>query len=128
MSKVQIWNSLNARERKVKGETFTLPSKTIPDQTLSIQEIMRRYAAGLPLEGEKVPFYDGEEEDLPDVRKMDLAEVQEMREAIADNIQASQQKLRKWKQQQLPIDKPQTKDDDKKDKDSPKGEQSKSGN
>lgn len=56
-------------------------SCTVPDQAMSIQQIMQRFAAGLPVDGERVPFYEGDEntpdEELigfPDLTKMDLAE------------------------------------------------------
>ena len=43
-------------------EINNLPSKTIPDQTLSIPELIKRYASGLPLGGAKVPIYDEDPE------------------------------------------------------------------
>lgn len=61
------------------GEKNHGQSMTIPDQSMSIREIMRRYAQGLPVEGERVPIYD-EENDLPDPKTLDLTERQEMAE------------------------------------------------
>lgn len=69
----------NQDEFPIRGEVNRGVSMTIPDQTMSIKEIMRRYAQGLPVAGEKVPVYD-EENDLPDPRKMDLVEIQEAAE------------------------------------------------
>lgn len=46
-------------------QRFTQPSMTIPDQTLSIPELIRRYAQGLPLGAPKVPMYEEDpEQDL----------------------------------------------------------------
>lgn len=46
------------------GEINLKPSKTIPDQSLSVKEIMTRYAQGLPISGQKVAVYnDGDEEE-----------------------------------------------------------------
>lgn len=46
-------------------QRFTQPSKTIPDQTMSIPELIRRYAQGLPLGAPKVPMYEEDpEQDL----------------------------------------------------------------
>lgn len=45
-----------------KGDINTLPSKTIPDQTMSIPELIRRYAQGLPLGAPKVALYDEDPE------------------------------------------------------------------
>lgn len=55
-----------------KGETFRLPSRTVPDGSLSVTEIMQRFANGLPVEGQKVALY--EEEEMPNVATMDLSE------------------------------------------------------
>ena len=47
------------------GEKNTKPSMTIPDQAMSIPEMIRRYASGLPLGGARVPMYDeNPEEDI----------------------------------------------------------------
>lgn len=45
---------------KIKKEKNNQPSCTIPDQAMSIQEIMRRYARGIPLAG-NVPVYEDQE-------------------------------------------------------------------
>lgn len=83
MQKVRTY--FNHADLGVKGERFTLPSCTVPDQTLSIQEIMRRYAKGLPIGGQKVELFD-EEDDLPDPRTLDLAERQEYAEIYVAEI------------------------------------------
>lgn len=57
------------------------PSKTLPDQAMSIKEIMRRYASGLPLGGGRIEIYEGDEDDFPDLTHLDLAERQEIIEA-----------------------------------------------
>lgn len=63
------------------GEVNTQPSKTIPDQSMSIREIMKRYASGLPLGGQRVPMYDEGEDDPfdgKDPRTFDLSEMHDM--------------------------------------------------
>lgn len=64
------------------GELNNLPSKTVPDQTMSIKDILDRHTRGLPIAGGKQPIFHGEEEDLPDFKSMDLAEIQEYKEAV----------------------------------------------
>lgn len=59
------------------GEKNDLPSMTIPDQTMSISTILKRYAQGLPVEGQKEPIFHGDEEYIPDIKTMDLADRQE---------------------------------------------------
>jgi hypothetical protein len=65
-------------------------SLTIPDQAMSIKEILNRYARGLDVEGFK-PIYDDDDITLDDImpepRNMDLAERQEYREYILEELQ-----------------------------------------
>lgn len=65
----------------------TMPSLTVPDDTLTLAEIMHRYATGKPLgarNGYYELFEESEFEDaMPDLRGMDLAEIQQ-RKADAD--------------------------------------------
>lgn len=72
-----------------KEERNYSPSMTIPDQSLSVKEILDRFARGLPLEGQRVPIYDGEENDMPDITHMDLADQQ----TIKENYQAELEEL-----------------------------------
>lgn len=81
---------------KSEGEKNYSPSMTVPDQSMSISEIMSRYARGLPMEGVKVPIYD-EENDLPDPKTMDLAERQEYMEMAKDEISLIKEKHAKVK-------------------------------
>lgn len=55
------------------GEVNNEPSMTIPDQTMSMREILQRFARGLPVDV-KVPIYDGEDDYFPDLSKMDLVD------------------------------------------------------
>lgn len=71
---------------KSKGEISFRPSKTIPDQAMTIEEIMRKYASGQPLNGVKVPVYEGEDSDMPDPATMDLVDRQEYAEAARSEI------------------------------------------
>lgn len=75
----KVRTSMNYDFTDVVGEVNNLPSETIPDQSLSIKEILMRFSRGLPIDGQKVPWYD-EEDDLPDPKTMDLADRQEFAE------------------------------------------------
>lgn len=79
------------------GEVNTQPSMTQPDQAMSIREILERFSRGLPIEGQKVPIYD-EENDLPDIKTLDLAERQELKE----NYQAELAAMRERRQALVP--------------------------
>jgi len=85
----KIKNSLNAETFEKKREVFTKPSKTVPDQSLSIQEILKRYARGLPLSDTRTPLYEGEDE-MPDIEKLDLAE----REMLADQYRQELEEIK----------------------------------
>lgn len=74
------------------------PSKTIPDQTMSIGEILKRYASGLPLGGVKTPLYEGEESEVPaNWDKLDLSEKHDLIEANRARIAQMQEDLQKPK-------------------------------
>lgn len=63
---------------KQAGEANYQPSRTIPDQAMSINEILDRYRRGLSFTNGKIPIYDSEQGDTllvpPDWDKMDLSE------------------------------------------------------
>lgn len=61
------------------GEINDQPSETIPDESMSIREILARFAQGLSVGGGRTPIYD-EDDDFPDPRTLDLAEIQDLRE------------------------------------------------
>lgn len=76
-------------------------SMTVPDQAMSIQEMLRRAASGLPLDGGKVPMYEGDEDteddDLighPDLSKMDLVDRAEYIEQQKLNLAAIKERIR----------------------------------
>jgi len=68
-------------------ETNNEPSLTIPDQTMTVREILTRFSRGLPVE-QKIPMYNESESDefIPDPRHMDLAERQELSEMFKEEL------------------------------------------
>lgn len=91
---MKIKNQFNAHLFKYKGEINDEPSATIPDQTLTIREILTRYSRGLPID-QKIPVYDESEEYFPDPRYMDLAERQEYAEMYKEELQAYQERTKR---------------------------------
>lgn len=71
---------------KDKGEVNTMPSQTVPDQTMSLKELLERYARGLPIDGDNFPVYNGDDEYLPDLKKMDLSEIADLKEEVQNAI------------------------------------------
>lgn len=71
-------------------------SLTIPDQALTVPQIIKRSQAGMPLHvGYKQAYFEGEEGDLPDLRKLDLAELQQLREEAAIRVEEIKYALNK---------------------------------
>lgn len=79
----------------------TQPSLTIPDQSMSVADLLRRNAKGLSLGGNRNPDYDddgtGTEIDfddyIPNTGKMDLADRQEFMEVAKDHLEEVKKKL-----------------------------------
>jgi len=90
-----IKHSMNVNTFTKKHKIFTQPSMTIPDQTMNIRTILERHSRGLPIDGMKVPIWDGEENDLPDWRRLDLAERQELAHLYTNEIKDIKQKYSK---------------------------------
>lgn len=82
-----------------KKERNRFPSMTIPGQAMSMTEILNRHKAGLSLTGNKVTFYQEQEDELgmtnEEFRKLDLAEQQEIIEQRKDELEQLNQKRRK---------------------------------
>jgi hypothetical protein len=92
-----IKHSLNAKEFVSDGEINNLPSQTIPDQTLSVRELLVRYAKGLPLDGMRQPIWEGEDGDAIDPRRLDLAERQELEIAARQELAEIEERLKSKK-------------------------------
>lgn len=86
-NKKLVKNMFNAEFFPRGGEINNKPSLTIPDQTLPIKELLARFAKGLPV-GVKVPVYEGEENDMPDPKRLDLVDLQELKEAAKSELKA----------------------------------------
>jgi len=82
---MKVKNSLNANSFEKRYKVFTQPSKTVPDQSMSIKTILERYARGLPVGGRLDEYYD-EEDTLPNPLTLDLAERQELAEQFKHEI------------------------------------------
>lgn len=72
-----IRTHFNSKYFPKKQEKTDKPSLTVPDQAMSVQELIKRFASGLPLTAARVPLYDGEEETI-DLDRLDLVERKEI--------------------------------------------------
>lgn len=73
------------------NEVNNLPSMTIPDQSLTVKEIMHRFARGLSTTQREGEYYG--EEDIPDLRGMDLSEIEDLKLANLADIARLQEEL-----------------------------------
>lgn len=86
-------NQYNAEQFPNYYEANKQPSQTVPDQTLSLRTLLDRYAKGLPLSGNpNEPQYFGDEQ-MPDLNKMDISEIHDLKNAIKSDILQKQQDL-----------------------------------
>jgi len=76
---IQIRNMLNYDYTQQKKQRSGGVSLSVPDQAMSVREILTRYARGLPLGGQKAELWDGEEEYIPDPKTLDLSEMEDLK-------------------------------------------------
>ena len=112
----------NARYYPVIGEINNEPSMTIPNQAMTVRELMIRFASGLPLKGQKVPIYEGDEE-IPDIDKMELIEREEyylelkkQREEVEERVKQRRIKAKEMKLEQIVQDRIAKKQKEEEDK------------
>lgn len=82
-----VYNHANAwKMPRVKEKSFR-PSKTVPELSMALREILKRYTRGLSPSSVKVPVYDDEPDlELPDPLTLDLHERAEMRDAFREEL------------------------------------------
>lgn len=81
-------------------EVNNMPSLTVPDQSMSVSEIMRRFANGLPIGGQQVELW--EQDDVfegVDPRRLDLSEHEDLQRSIKQELSDIQLRQEKKEQQ-----------------------------
>lgn len=68
-----------------RGKQCIGPSLTVPDQTMSLREILSRHARGLPIAGNNAPAFYSDEEQL-DIKHFDLADQEDIIIMRADEL------------------------------------------
>ena len=97
---MKIRNIFNALEFNDNEKDFS-PSLTVPDQALSVRQILERYANGLPLGGTNEPIWEGEDGDGIDPRRLDLAERQELEIAARQELAEIEERLKSKKVEKI---------------------------
>lgn len=83
---MKIKTQYNASEFKKYRESNFSPSKTVPDQSLTVKQLLERFSRGMPLTGELTPVYNGDI-DLPDFNTMDISEIHDLKQSVAKDIE-----------------------------------------
>jgi len=87
------WNPLNVRSRTKNYKKFTLPSQFIPDQTMSMRELLNRHASGVTLTGFE-PIYNDDEESMGiNISTLDLTEIEELKKNNTQRLRELQNKF-----------------------------------
>lgn len=78
--KFKVQNSFTAPLRPQKVKMFTQPSLTVPNQTLSLRDLLSRHAMGLEVQ-QNVPIYD-EDGDSTGInpKTLDLVDIQDIKQ------------------------------------------------
>lgn len=105
--KILVKNYLNRDEFPKNYKAFTMPSETVPDQSLTMRQILDRYARGLPLDV-KTPIWEDDDElnPLPDVRTLDLTEKHEMLKSAKSELAEIKSKIAQKRQIKAIIEPP----------------------
>lgn len=77
--KFQTWAKLNP----LVGQSFTQPSLTIPDQSMSIETLLEKQNKGLTITTGAGIYYD---HPVIDVRKLDLTDIEQMKRENYDRL------------------------------------------
>ena len=98
---VRFKNPYNASLFAKDHEVNPLPSLTVPDQSMTVREILIRHSNGIPFQAGRVPIYDGAEDFndfLPNLASLDISERQDLYERsqrYLENYRNSEAKNRK---------------------------------
>ncbi|UYD39232.1 MAG: hypothetical protein [Wigfec virus K19_165] len=84
---INTWN----RRRKPTYEKVLTKSETVPNQSMSIRQILDKFARGQEVGGHKEPSYS--EEDYSDLDKMDRFEKLDLARDLRQQIKVERQKL-----------------------------------
>lgn len=69
--------------------------RTVPNQALSIEEIILRTQRGYPVDETYTTFYNGEDDDLPDLRRLDITQLHELKKWADDKIKEGESFMQK---------------------------------
>lgn len=80
-----------------KGEVNNSPSRTKPDMTFTIKQLLQRFAAGKPLTKSNNLAYTGAQV-LPEIKKLDMTDLTELSASARRNIELKRQELKEMEE------------------------------
>jgi hypothetical protein len=90
MKTIKLRNPMYFELKKEDQETPHGVSLTVPDQSTSLAELLRRHTAGIAPEVSRTPIYDElathDSADYTKINSLDLSEKDEIRKALKSNI------------------------------------------
>lgn len=104
MPYLNVKNNMNAKFYPKRHEQPQGPSQTVPNQTMSLREILSRYAKGQPLPSAGIPRYS--ELDEISLAKMDISERHDLLRSTRSEIKALTDSLRAPKSPEAPTPTP----------------------
>ena len=93
-------NNLTAYNRDRDTERNNQPSATVPDQAMSVREILVRFANGLGFDSGKVPVWNSPDEIPDNFQHLDLADQRAYLEMNKRNIERIQTEMQIKEQQE----------------------------
>lgn len=93
MKATTFQNTRNYDSSKIYKSKSEKPSETIPDRSLTIPEILKRFASGRPVNVKVYDEFTGDDDNLTgvDIRTMDLTEIHDLVAVTNKNIYTLQQ-------------------------------------
>lgn len=81
----RIKTPLNAHLYPKTGEQNNMPSETVPNQSMTVLQMIQRHRQGLPIDESKGALYQGDEL-MPDISNMDLIDRHAYIDSVADAL------------------------------------------
>ena len=93
--------SQTTRSQPRTGEKQDPRSITVPGESMTVKEILKRHASGRPIPAGRMPIYDSDQElRIPDLEKLDKMQIEDLKRQM-DEAQAEKQRQAKVIEEEL---------------------------
>lgn len=93
--------SQTTRSQPRTGEKQDPRSITVPGESMTVKEILKRHASGRPIPAGRMPIYDSDQElRIPDLEKLDKMQIEDLKRQL-DEAQAEKQRQAKVIEEEL---------------------------